>query len=84
MREKLVLDKAKSWGFPTQLNDESNWRILPNNPEETWQITEIDSRWILSINNIPQLYLDSGEAIAFLARRSNVSSKSLEVINSTL
>ena len=70
MREKPVLNKAKSWGFNTQLNQENNWQISSNHPEETWQITEINARWILSINNIAQLYLDSEEAIAFLARRS--------------
>ena len=65
-----MVNKAKGWGFPTQLNEENNWQIFPTHPEETWQLTAIDSRWILSIKSIAQLYLNSEEAIAFLARRS--------------
>ena len=67
--EKPVLKKAKSWGFPSQLSEENYWQILPMQPQETWKLTEVNSRWILSLKNIPQLYLDSEEAIAFLARR---------------
>ncbi len=67
--KKPVLKKAKSWGFPSQLNEENYWQILPMQPQETWKLTEVNSRWILSLKNIPQLYLDSEEAIAFLARR---------------
>ncbi len=67
--KKPVLKKAKSWGFPSQLNEENYWQILPMQPQETWKLTEFESRWILSLKNIPQLYLDSEEAIAFLARR---------------
>ncbi len=68
--KKPVLKKAKSWGFPSQLSEENYWQILPMQPQETWKLTEFESRWILSLKNIPQLYLDSEEAIAFLARRN--------------
>jgi hypothetical protein len=65
---KQVLNEARRLGFFCQLNDESNWQILPQQPEATWKLTTVDnSRWILSVQNIPQLYLNSEEAIAFLA-----------------
>ena len=67
--KKLVLNKAKSWGFSSQMSQENNWQILPTQPEESWKLTEFNSWWILSINNVPQINLDSEEAIAFLARR---------------
>ncbi len=76
--KKPVLKKAKSWGFPSQLSEENYWQILPMQPQETWQLTEFDSRWILSLKNIPQLYLDSEEAIAFLARRNKYYIKFLK------
>ncbi|MGK7916928.1 MAG: hypothetical protein AB4038_15520 [Prochloraceae cyanobacterium] len=69
--EKPVLNKAKSWGFTTQLGEENNWQILPSQSQEIWQLTEVDSRWILSIKNVPQIYLDSEEAISFLNRRQS-------------
>ena len=68
--EKPVLEEAKSLGFPYQLSEENYWHILPTQPKETWKLTEAESRWILSIKNIPQLYLNSEEAIAFLALRA--------------
>ena len=65
-----VLNEAKSRGFPYYLNEQSDWQILPQQQGATWKLTATtDSRWILSLNNVPQLYLNSDEAIAFLARR---------------
>lgn len=69
MREKPVLNKAKSWGFTAKLSEENYWQISPTEPEETWILTAVNSRWILSVKNTPQLYLDSEEVIAFLKRR---------------
>ena len=68
--EKPVLKEAKSLGFPYQLSEENCWQILPKRRGATWKLTEADSRWILSLKNIPQLYLASEEAIAFLAMRA--------------
>ncbi len=67
---KQVLNEARSLGFPSRLDDDSNWQILPQQPEATWKLTALtDSRWVLSIKNIPQLYLNSEEAIAFLGKQ---------------
>ena len=68
--EKPVLKEAKRLKFLYQLCEENYWHILPTQPKETWKLTEADSRWILSVKNIPQLYLNSEEAIAFLAMRA--------------
>lgn len=64
-----VLIKTKMWGFPCQLTKENSWQISPIQPEAIWHLTESELRWILSIKNIPQIYLDSEGAISFLARR---------------
>ncbi|MDJ0687864.1 MAG: hypothetical protein QNJ41_05100 [Xenococcaceae cyanobacterium MO_188.B32] len=70
--EKPVLEKAKNLGFPYQLQEENCWQILPKRRGATWKlISAMDSQWwILSLRNIPQLYLNSEEAIAFLATRA--------------
>jgi hypothetical protein len=66
-----VLNEARSLGFPCQLNDENNWQILPQESEANWKLTATDNlRWILSMKNIPQLYLNSEEAIAFLTTQA--------------
>ncbi len=68
--EKQVLQEAKRLKFVYQLCEENHWHILPTQPQETWKLTEADSQWILSVRNIPQLYLNSEEVIAFLAIRA--------------
>ena len=77
--EQIVLDEAKTLGFPYQLNSENRWQILPPQPEATWKLTLEESRWVLSLHDVPQLRLDLKQAIAFLtsrakAVRSNVQS----------
>jgi hypothetical protein len=67
--DELVLKKAKSWGFPCQLSEDNQWHILPLKPQETWKLAQVDKRWVLSLKNIPQLYLASEEALAFLESR---------------
>ena len=62
--ERIVLDEAKSLGFPCQLNSENHWQILPLQPEAAWKLTLEESRWVLSVQDVPhQLRLDSKQAI---------------------
>ena len=69
MTQEIVLSKARTCGFITKLSGENYWQILPTQAQETWKLTEFDSRWILSVKNIPQLYLDTEEALSFLVSR---------------
>lgn len=69
MSKKLVLKQAKDLGFDSQLNEQNYWQILPTKAEDTWKLTETESKWILSLRNVPQLRLSSEEAIAFLKSR---------------
>lgn len=67
--DNLVLETAKSMGFTSKIN-EDRWQISPINPKETWRLIAAESRWILSIKNVPQLLLNPKEAIAFLKKSS--------------
>lgn len=69
MTSNTVIEKAKELGFFCQINKENNYEIFSKIPTETWKLTKLESRWILSINNIPQLSLDRDAAIAFLVNR---------------
>lgn len=70
-----ILATAKSLGFATQLSEENYWQVLPQKPAESWMLTYIESRWTLSVKNVPQLRLNEREAIAFLSSRSQVENK---------
>ena len=75
MIEEKVLKTAKSLGFSAQLNEKNCWSILSQKSSENWMLTYIESRWILSIKNVPQIRLNEREAIAFLTSRSQVENK---------
>ena len=64
--EQIVLREAAKLGFPSQLNEANCWQILPMLPEETWKLIAAESRWILSVKNVPQLNLNVEQAISFL------------------
>ncbi len=74
MTENPVLKRAKSLGFTAQLNEANIWQISPKTSQETWKLTEAESRWILNVRNIPQLMLNLPEAIAFLESQHNIIS----------
>jgi hypothetical protein len=66
LTEKQLLQIAISLGYNTRLAKENSWEIIPKTTRSTWMLTQTESRWILSIQNIPQLILNEQEAIAFL------------------
>ena len=67
-----VIDRAKSWGFSCQLTSSGDWQIFPQRTTENWKLSQLDSRWILSLDNMPQIYLSSWEVITFLKRRQRL------------
>ena len=67
--ERSVLEEAKRLNFIYQLCEENYWHILPQQPKETWKLTEADSRWILSIKTIPQRFCLSEVAVSGVALR---------------
>lgn len=73
MTEKLLLEIAKNLGYTIQLSNENSWHILPINSHQTWRLTATESRWTLSVRNVPQLLLSQPEAIAFLKSRHEPS-----------
>jgi hypothetical protein len=65
----LVISQARKFGFTCQLNDEGLWEISASSPQQRWKISQFEERWLLSISNIPQMYLTSSEVELFLKRR---------------
>ena len=70
MTKEKLLDLAESLEFSAQLDDKGSWEIFPTTLKPTWVLTQRESRWILSVNNTPQLVLNEREALIFLKSRS--------------
>lgn len=64
-----VVSQARNLGFTCELTVNGNWQILPFHPKENWILSQLETRWLLSVGNVAQMYLSSAEAIAFLKRR---------------
>lgn len=65
----LVIDRAKNWGFICHYQKSSYWQILPKQAERRWILQQSEERWILVVGDVPQIYLHTEEAIAFLMQR---------------
>ena len=61
-----VVSKAQTWGFICQRQESNSWLILPQQANQKWKLQQKEDRWILSIDNVPQLRLHTEDAIAFL------------------
>jgi hypothetical protein len=64
-----VVSQARSLGFTCELTVNGTWQILPFQPKENWLLSQLENRWLLSADNVAQMYLTSAEAIVFLKRR---------------
>lgn len=69
--KKSVIERARNWGFTCQLTEGDIWQISSPQTTETWQLSELknEERWLLTVRDVPQVYLPCAEAIAFLERR---------------
>jgi hypothetical protein len=66
---KSLLSQAQIWGFLCQRDHSGNLQILPQQSDERWKLQQAEDRWLLLIDDVPQVNLPSPEAIAFLKRR---------------
>ncbi|MCA1994260.1 MAG: hypothetical protein LDL41_19770 [Coleofasciculus sp. S288] len=76
---KSVFNQARVWGFICDRDQKGNWRILPQQKTQRWELQLAGNRWLLLIGDVPQVNLYSSEAIAFLERRRS-SFKKLEAV----
>ena len=62
----LVISQAENWGFICQTQQSNRWQILPLEANQRWKLEKVEDRWILIVGDVPQLRLQTEEAIAFL------------------
>lgn len=70
-----LLEQARLSGFIYQVNNQGYGQITPSQSGQPWKLQQIeDQRWLLIINEIPQISFIPSEAVAFLQRRRTYSS----------
>jgi hypothetical protein len=52
-----------------ELTAGGNWQISSPQLKETWQLSELQEWWLLSVGNVPQINFSANEALRFLRSR---------------
>ncbi len=76
-----LLNQAARWGFICELDEVGRTFIYSDNPPARWSLQLVGDRWILRINEVPQINFQPLEALQFLERqwlRTNAKSRRLE------
>lgn len=64
-----IFSQAQAWGFICDIDIQGKWQILPQQAVEGWKLQQIEDRWLLIVNDVPQILCHSSEAAEFLERR---------------
>lgn len=64
-----IVSQALSWGFICDLSIPSKWQILPQQAGEGWRLQLVGDRWLLIVNDVPQILCHPSEVTVFLERR---------------
>ncbi|OWY64916.1 hypothetical protein B7486_44665 [cyanobacterium TDX16] len=64
-----IVSQALSWGFICDLSVPSKWQILPQQAEQGWRLQLVGDRWLLIVNDVPQILCHPSEVTVFLERR---------------
>lgn len=64
-----VFTQAQCWGFICKSDAPTRCLILPQKTTESWKLQLVEDKWLLIVNNVPQMLCHPSEAVAFLKRR---------------
>lgn len=70
---KQVFIKAKKWGFPCHEFSPASYLILPLLSVEKWQLQFYEGSWLLLVEDVPQTFLLSAQALLFLSHHREMS-----------
>ncbi|OUL25019.1 hypothetical protein [Nostoc sp. 106C] len=69
MTKEIILKQAKAWGFTCEVDSYGKSLILPHNRQERWKLRIVDEeKWVLIVENVPQLFCSTFEVLQFLER----------------
>jgi hypothetical protein len=63
---KKVLNQSKVWRFICEYDRKGNWQIFPRSRAGTWKLYIAKDECLLFLGNVPQVFLEQDEVIAFL------------------
>ena len=66
-----LLRVAITLGFYCFQDEKNNWRIQPGESVDDWYLQQEGERWLLIVNQVPQILLRIAEALAFLQRQTD-------------
>jgi hypothetical protein len=69
MMNDSLISQALSWGFICDLRVLGKWQILPQQAGEGWRLQLVGDRWLLIVNDVPQILCHPSEVTVFLERR---------------
>ena len=76
---------ASKWRFSSYEDDQGSWRIQPQTYDRRWYLRQERERWLLVVNDVPQIWFQVSEASKFIERRLGDQDTTWKVIgNQTL
>ncbi|MEL6472325.1 MAG: hypothetical protein AAFQ74_21580 [Cyanobacteria bacterium J06623_4] len=67
-QNNTVVKLASETGFSCYKNEQNKWRIEPKSSGKNWYLLQSDERWLLVIDETPQILFRPSGAIAFMQR----------------
>ncbi|MEL6605975.1 MAG: hypothetical protein AAFP20_22410 [Cyanobacteria bacterium J06614_10] len=67
-QNNTIVKLASESGFSCYKNEQNKWRIEPREDGKNWYLLESDERWLLVIEDVPQILFRPSGAIAFIQR----------------
>ncbi len=64
-----LLNQATRWGFVCEVDPVGRTLIYSANPHDRWSLELVGDRWLLRINDTPQISFQPLEALQFLERQ---------------
>lgn len=75
--DKILLDKAHSWGFLCHLSEQVGWQIQVPEQFQKWYLQQEHDRWVLYVEETPQVSFELFEALNFLERRASLNRRKM-------
>ena len=59
---------ASKWRFSSYEDDQGSWRIQPQTYDRRWYLRQERERWLLVVNDVPQIWFQTSEVSKFIER----------------
>jgi hypothetical protein len=70
-----LLNQASFCGCVCKRDPLGNWRIFSSQKDAKWELQQVEDRWLLVVDDMPQANLNATQAEGFLKRRCSNRSR---------